>query len=116
MSVRSLSLLLGVIAGSQLCACWMNDALDPGYTAAADAERGQRLFRSNCARTCHPANAFDVLAVKDQRRLIATVRSYYESVVGGEGNYTPQDVYDLARYLDRKYYRFPAGQPQNVRP
>lgn len=111
MTVRSLPLLLGVLVSGSLAACWMQDALDPGHVALADAERGERLFRSNCARTCHPANAFEVRSVKDQRRLLTTVRSYYEQVVGGEANYTQQDVYDLARYLDRKYYKFPTSTP-----
>ncbi|MEB3328090.1 MAG: hypothetical protein VKQ33_02525 [Candidatus Sericytochromatia bacterium] len=92
--------------------CWAQDFYEPDRAALADPLRGERLFRSNCARSCHPANAFEVKKVKTHRQLVSTVRAYYEQVVGREENYSRQDLYDLSRYLDRKHYRLPAPAPQ----
>jgi mono/diheme cytochrome c family protein len=107
-------LLLLAVVGVCAAGCRAPDTYEPERAALADPVRGERLFKSNCARSCHPSNAFEVQSVRDHRQLINTVRAYYEQVVGDEMNYARQEVYDLARYLDRKHYRLPAVVPQEA--
>ncbi|MEB3197271.1 MAG: cytochrome c [Candidatus Sericytochromatia bacterium] len=82
------------------------EPLDYERTLVADPDRGARLYKANCAKTCHPADVFADPRTSDIKELTNTVRAYYEQVVGGEGNYTTQDIFDLTRYLNDKYYQF----------
>lgn len=82
------------------------EPLDFDRSFTADPERGFRLYKGNCANTCHPANAFEVKTVKNYEQLAYAVRDYYEQVVGGESNYAQQDVFDMTRYLNDKHYKF----------
>jgi hypothetical protein len=34
------------------------------------------------------------------------VRDYYEQVMGKDAEYSQQDVFDMSRYLNEKYYKF----------
>ncbi|MEB3284956.1 MAG: cytochrome c [Candidatus Sericytochromatia bacterium] len=72
----------------------------------ADAERGARLFRGNCAKSCHPAHACEQPQLTSYEELAYTVRDYYEGAMGGEDNYSQQDIFDITRYLNDKYYKF----------
>ena len=82
------------------------EALQFDRVSLADPERGARLFRANCAKSCHPTYAFEQPEVTTYEELAYTVRDYYEGVMGGEGNYSQQDVFDMTRYLNDKYYKF----------
>lgn len=83
------------------------EPLDFGRSLTADPDRGFRLYKANCANTCHPDNAFTDKSVKNYEELAYVVRDYYEEVVGkGEHAYSQQDVFDITRYLNDKYYRF----------
>ncbi|MEB3221615.1 MAG: cytochrome c [Candidatus Sericytochromatia bacterium] len=114
MKARVPLLLIATVVAHTLPGCATVDLYEPERAALADAERGERLFKSNCARTCHPANAFEVKSVKNRRQLVSTIRTYYEQIAGDERNYTRQDLYDLAQYLDRKHYRLPAISAQEA--
>lgn len=98
--------LLVVLAFCATVAMGCREPLDFDRSFTADPERGYRLFKGNCANTCHPANAFEVKTVKNYEQLAYAVRDYYEQVVGGESNYPQQDVFDMTRYLNDKYYKF----------
>jgi cytochrome c len=82
------------------------EALDFDRTYTADPDRGARLYKANCANSCHPDNAFDQKSVKSFEQLAYTTREYYEQVMGQGAEYSQQDVFDIARYLNDKYYKF----------
>lgn len=84
------------------------EPLDFDRSLTADAERGARIWRTTCANSCHPANAFDpnVRKVKNYRQLAYVIRDYYEREVGEPENYSQQDIFDLLRYLDKTHYKF----------
>lgn len=84
------------------------EPLDFDRAFTADDERGRTLVKQNCANSCHPSNAFSSPnhKVKNFNQLAYAVRDYYEQVVGDESNYSQQDVFDMARYLNRTYYHF----------
>lgn len=98
--------LLTALAFIAVVALGCREPLDFDRSFTADPERGYRLFKGNCANTCHPANAFEVKSVKNYEQLAYVVRDYYEQVVGGEQNYSQQDVFDMVRYLNDKHYKF----------
>lgn len=77
---------------------------DRAYTS--DPDRGARLYKQNCANSCHPDNAFDQKSVKNFEQLAYTVRDYYEQVMGKDAEYSQQDIFDISRYLNEKYYKF----------
>lgn len=93
--------LLGLVA---LAGC--REPLDFGRTLTADPARGYRLYKANCANTCHPDSAFDQKSVRSYEELAYVVRDYYEEVVGKDTNYSQQDIFDIARYLNDKHYKF----------
>ena len=82
------------------------EALDFDRTYTSDPDRGARLYKSNCANSCHPDNAFDQKSVKSFEELAYTTRDYYEQVMGADAEYSQQDVFDIARYLNEKHYKF----------
>lgn len=99
-------ILLTAFAFIAVAAFGCREPLDFDRSFTADPERGYRLFKGNCANTCHPANAFEVKSVKNYEQLAYVTRDYYEQVVGGEQNYSQQDVFDMVRYLNDKHYKF----------
>lgn len=84
------------------------EPLDFDRAFTADEERGKALIRQNCANSCHPADAFTRpnRSVKNFNQLAYKIRDYYEQVVGDESNYSQQDIFDMARYLNRTYYHY----------
>jgi hypothetical protein len=104
-----LVMMLGLVA-SILLGCREPLQFDHAYTA--DETRGKALVKQNCANSCHPSDAFTRLAkdrkVRNFNQLAYAIRDYYELVVGDEQNYSQQDVFDMARYLNKTYYRFPS--------
>ena len=83
------------------------EPLDFDRSLTADADRGEHLFKQNCANTCHPDNAFAQRNVKNYQQLAYKVRDYYEAAVGDDSDDTQQDVFDITKYLNRTYYRYP---------
>lgn len=79
--------------------------LDFDQAATADPERGHELYMAHCANTCHPDDAFKRHHVQNFTQLAETVRTYYEQSLGNT-NYPQQDVFDISRYLNQKYYHF----------
>jgi hypothetical protein len=101
-------LMLLAFGATLLIGC--REPLDFDRAFTADEERGKALIRQNCANTCHPADAFTKpntqKKVKNFNQLAYAVRDYYEQVVGDEQNYSQQDVFDMARYLNKQYYHY----------
>ena len=101
-------LMMLIFGASLLIGCREGLDFDRAYTA--DEERGKALVRQNCANTCHPSDAFTKPAgqrkAKNYNQLAYAVRDYYEQVVGDEQNYSQQDVFDMARYLNKQYYHY----------
>ena len=114
------SVLLWALAFGLVTMAGCREPLDFSRALTADVDRGQRLYNANCANTCHPDNAFDKKSVKSYEELAYTVRDYLErvekdrpaeveqgsllqraSMMGGQ-----QDVFDIARYLNDKHYKF----------
>lgn len=101
---RAFMLALGLVV---LAGCWGREPLDFRTAYTADPTRGERLYLGNCAKTCHPADAFAVKSVTSYDDLAYTVRDYYRLSVKDPRFYTPQDVFDLVSYLNRTHYHFP---------
>lgn len=71
---------------------------------AADVERGQMLYENHC-RGCHDSvvhirEAHKATSVDEVRHQVARFAQFLE--LGWE----ERDITDVARYLDRRYYRF----------
>jgi mono/diheme cytochrome c family protein len=82
------------------------EPLDFDREFTADPERGKALFMQNCANTCHPADAFAHKKVRSFEELANRTRDYYEQVLGKGAEYSQQDIFDLAKYLDKTYYHY----------
>ena len=82
------------------------EPLDFDRTYTADPDRGARLYKANCANSCHPDNAFDQKSVKSFEQLAYTTREYYEQVMGQGAEYSQQDIFDISRHLNEKHYKF----------
>jgi hypothetical protein len=95
-----------VLALGVLSVIGCREPLDFDRTYTADPDRGARLYKTNCANSCHPDNAFDQKSVKNFEQLAYTVRDYYEQVMGKDTEYSQQDIFDISRYLNEKYYKF----------
>lgn len=98
-----------VLVGLSGMAWGCREPLDFDRALTADAERGARLYRTTCANSCHPANAYEpnVRKVKNWRQLAHVVRDHYEREMGDDpDSYSQQDIFDIARYLDKTYYKF----------
>ena len=105
MSRPKLALILA-FGAAFLLSC--REPLDFDRAFTADPERGRTLVKQNCANACHPADAFTRKGhkVKNFNQLAYAVRDYYEAIVGDETNYSQQDVFDMAKYLNRTYYHY----------
>ena len=98
--------LLLVVALGVTTMLGCREPLDFDRSFMADPDRGERLYKANCANSCHPDNAFNQKSVKSYEELAYTVRDYYEQVMGDSTDYTQQDIFDIARYLNEKHYKF----------
>jgi mono/diheme cytochrome c family protein len=72
-----------------------------------DAARGELLYATHCV-ACHSDQVHwrDDKLVTDWRSLQSEVDRW--QVLSGLG-WNPQDIADVARYLNTVYYRYPAG-------
>ena len=83
----------------------LGSALFSAPLAAADAERGGRLYETRC-KACHSDSAHSRSArkVKTFDEIRAQVERWTAQV---GGNWEPGDIDDVALYLNQRYYRFP---------
>lgn len=82
---------------------WLALLLLTPAAGAAETERGHLLYENNCIG-CHGS----VVHVREQRRIrsVPALRAEVAARAQGAGlRWTAEEIDDVVRYLDRRYYR-----------